>query len=253
MHYRLSTSRYLLSVYLIMFSLISSSVFAEEADIEPKADKILKQMSQYLAGLKQFEITAQSTVETVIDSGQKIMLEHANKVVIKRPNKLFASRLGDVAKQSFYYDGKSLTVNAQHLGFYASVDAHPTLSETLDYTLTKFNITTPGVDLLHSDSYERLSNELISAFYVSKSMINGVECHHLAFRNSEVDWQIWIQTGDKPLPVKYVINSRWITSSPSYEVNMKWNINPDISDSLFDFIPPKGAEKIDLLSVSPSS
>lgn len=254
MHYRLSTSYYLLSLYLIMFSLMSSTaVFAEDTDIEPKADKILKQMSQYLAGLKQFEITAQSTVETVIDSGQKIMLEHANKVIVKRPNKLFATRLGNVIKQSFYYDGKSLTVDSQHLGYHASVDAPATLSDTLDIALTKFNLTTPGVDLLHSNSYERLSNDLISAFYVSKSTINGVECHHLAFRNSEVDWQIWIQTGDKPLPVKYVITSRWITSSPSYAVMMKWNIKPDISDSLFDFKPPKGAEKIDLIPTSPSS
>lgn len=254
MHYRLNTSYYLLSFYLIMFSLMpSTAVLAEDTDIEPKADIILKQMSQYLAGLNQFEITAQSTVETVIDSGQKIMLEHANKVIVKRPNKLFATRLGDVIKQSFYYDGKSLTVDAQHLGYHASVDAPATLSETLDIALTKFNLTTPGVDLLHSNSYERLSNDLISAFYVSKSTINDVECHHLAFRNSEVDWQIWIQTGDKPLPVKYVITSRWITSSPSYAVMMKWNIKPDISDSLFDFKPSKGTEKIDLIPTSPSS
>lgn len=237
-----------------MFSLISTSaVFAEDVDIEPKADKILKQMSHYLAGLKEFEITASSTIETVLDSGQKIMLEHANKVSIKRPNKFFASRMGDVAQQSLYYDGKLLTLNTQQLGFYASIDAPATLSDTLDYALTKFNLTTPGVDLLHSDSYTRLSNDLLSGFYVNKSTINGIECHHLAFRNSEVDWQIWIQTGDKPLPIKYVITSRWVTTSPNYEVIMNWNIKPDFKDSLFDFIPPKDAEKIDLLATSPSS
>lgn len=254
MYYKFNSSHYLLSLFLVMFSLIfSTTAFSEEVDIEIKADKILKQMSDYLASLKQFEIKAQSTVETVIDSGQKIMLEHANKVIIKRPDKLFATRRGDVVEQSFYYNGKSFTLNAQHLNFYASVDAPDNLSDTLDYAQTKFNLTTPGVDLLHSDSYKRLSNELISAFYVSKSTINGIECHHLAFRNSEVDWQIWIQTGDKPLPVKYVITSRWITSSPSYAVIMDWNISPNISDSLFDFIPPKDAEKIDLLPLSPSS
>lgn len=254
MHYKFKTSHYFLSISLIIFSLMSSAaVFAADVDIEPEADKILKQMSQYLSELKQFEITAQSTVETVMDSGQKIMLEHANTLTVKRPDKLFASRVGDIVEQNLYYDGKSLTLYAKQLGFYASVDAPDTLSNTLDYALTKFNLTTPGVDLIHTDSYKRLSNDLISAFYIGKSTINGIECHHLAFRNSEVDWQIWIQTGDKPLPIKYVINSRWITSSPSYSVIMDWNIKPDISDAVFDFTPPKGVEKIDLLAAQPSS
>ena len=253
MHYKFKTSHYFLSISLIIFSLMSSaSVFAVDVDIEPEADKILKQMSQYLSELKQFEITAQSTVETVMDSGQKIMLEHANTLTVKRPDKLFASRVGDIVEQNLYYDGKSLTLYAKQLGFYASVDAPDTLSNTLDYALTKFNLTTPGVDLIHTDSYKRLSNDLISAFYIGKSTINGIECHHLAFRNSEVDWQIWIQTGDKPLPIKYVINSRWITSSPSYSVIMNWNIKADISDAVFDFTPPEGVEKIDLLAAQPS-
>jgi len=32
----------------------------------------------------------------------------------------------------------------------------------------------------------------------------GVECEHLAFRGHVTDWQLWIETGAKPVPRKYV-------------------------------------------------
>ncbi len=38
--------------------------------------------------------------------------------------------------------------------------------------------------------------------------MNGIECHHLAFRAEKVDWQVWVQAGDTPLPMKYLIISK---------------------------------------------
>ncbi len=99
------------SVYFLTLSsfLSTSAVWSEATDIEPEADQILKNMSEYLAGIDKFTVTSHSTIESIFDSGQKIMLDHYNTVSVDRPNKLFAQRAGDAVDQSFYYNGQTFT------------------------------------------------------------------------------------------------------------------------------------------------
>ena len=79
---------------------------------------------------------------------------------------------------------------------------------------------------------------------MGKSMVGGVRCDHLAFRNPVVDWQIWIADGDKPLPHKYVLTTKDDPAQPEYIVLMSnWN------DALFNFSAPKGAKKIDFIRI----
>ena len=250
MYIRTRTITFLGVFYFILFNglLSFSTAWSEPSAVEPKADQTLKQMSEYLAGVNKFTVTSHSTIETMLDDGQKIMLDHDNKSSVSRPDKFFSTRKGDAVDQSFYYDGKTFTLYSRPHNYYASVDAPDNLSDALNIAIKQFNLIAPGADLLYKDSYERLFKELISGFYAGTTIVDGVECHHLAFRTAEVDWQIWIQTGDQPLPKRYVITSRWITGSPQFSLNMKWNINPDFSNDIFNFKVPAKAEKIDLLS-----
>ena len=194
-------------------------------------------MTTYLANLQKFSVTSHSTIESMLDSGQKIMFDHNNVNAIHRPNKLYGERKGDRVNQKFYYNGKTFTLYNNDTEEHKSIDAPNNISDALSFSINKFNLTAPGSDLLHKNSYERLSRNLLSGFYVDKSIIDGVECHHLAFRNTDVDWQIWIATGIKPLPMRYVITSRWTTGSPQFVLDMKWDTKPDFTDELFNFIP----------------
>jgi hypothetical protein len=64
-----------------------------------------------------------------------------------------------------------------------------------------------------------------------------------------VDWQLWVQTGDTPLPMKYVITSKWRTAAPQYEVRLRnWNTQPKIQAKQFAFAVPQGAKKIDTMT-----
>jgi hypothetical protein len=86
----------------------------------------------------------------------------------------------------------------------------------------------PGADLLFSDPYAILSAGIESSVYIGIAYVNGIACHHLAFREAKVDWQLWVQTGDEPFPMKYIITSKWVTGAPQYEVRLReWNPNPD--------------------------
>ncbi|MCK5647250.1 MAG: DUF2092 domain-containing protein [Gammaproteobacteria bacterium] len=235
-----SCSIFLLTLSSLSFTTAawSEGIDSKATELEPRAVQIFKNMSKYLGSLKQFSVTSHSTIESMLDSGQKIMIDHYNTNAVHRPDKLYGERKGDAVDQKFYYNGKTFTLYNNVNEQYKTVNAPDNITQALDFSLQKFNLTAPGADLLYKDSYDRLSKNLLSGFYVDKTIIDGVECHHLAFRNTEVDWQIWISTGIKPLPKRYVVTSRWITGSPQFVLDMNWNTNPDFTDDIFNFIAP---------------
>ena len=92
-----------------------------------------------------------------------------------------------------------------------------------------------------------------SGFYAGLSAVLGVECHHLAFRGEETDWQIWIENSERPLPKKCVITTKWVAGAPQFTALLtNWDVSPQLKDSLFTFVPPGKAQKIEFLPVDES-
>ena len=71
-----------------------------------------------------------------------------------------------------------------------------------------------------------------------------MKCTHLAFRGSEVDWQIWIEDGDKPLPRKFILTSKTVAGEPEFTVLIRsWDMAPKLTNSEFSFTPPKALRR----------
>ena len=237
-----------LSVLLIAILGSATASYGQTPDVEPKADQTLRKMSDYLAQLQQFKIQTENMLEIVLTSGQKIQYYNQLEIAIKRPNKLRVGREGEVYDQEFFYDGKTLTQYSKDANYYASIEVPPTLDGALTFAMETLNIEAPGGDLIYSNSYNILMGDVISGFYVGMSIVDGVNCHHLAYRNNDVDWQIWIEDGDKPLPKKFVITTKWLTGAPQYTVSVKsWDLSPKLKDDMFTFVPPKDAKKIEFV------
>lgn len=214
--------------------------------IEPEADQFLRKMSAYMASLEQFSVQTENTLDVVLRSGEKIQFNSPTNLSVRRPNKFRADRHGDIVNQEFYYDGKSLTLYMMDQNYYATVEAPPTIEEAIDFAREYLDVFAPAGDLIYRNSYDILMEDVLSGFYVGLSAVGGVKCHHLAFRGNEVDWQIWIEDGDKPLPKKFIITSKWMTGAPQFAVYVKnWNLSPNLTEDMFKFTPPKGAQKID--------
>lgn len=218
------------------------------AGIDPQAQKLLQASMAYLASQKQFSADTRSSIEMVLASGQKLQFESTVTMSLQRPNKLLAKRVGDLIDQVFYYDGKSLTLYNPSQGYYAAVPAPGTLEEMLDFAREKLNIVAPGGDFLYRNAYEILMQDVTDGFVVGKGVVDGARCVHLAFRAPHVDWQIWIQEGQQPLPRKIVITTRDIVNAPQFSVVItKWNLAPALKEGLFNFKPPKDARRVDFL------
>lgn len=218
--------------------------------IEPKADQILRKMSDYLGSLEQFGVSTENSLEAVSRSGQKIQFVNPAVLSIRRPNKLRAARKGDIVDQEFYYDGKSFTLYQKDRNCYATVEAPPTIDEAIDFARESLDVYAPGGDLIYTNPYRILTEDAVSGFYVGRSVVEGVKCHHLAFRGNEVDWQIWIEEGKRPFPRKFIVTSTWMTGAPQFTVSLKnWNLSPKLADELFAFVPPPGAQKVDFVGL----
>ena len=222
---------------------------ADASDIEPAAVSALQRMSAYLGTLNAFELKNETSLDLVRDDGQKIELDGTSHYVVQRPNGFMIEVATDQKVRQFYYDGKTLTVNAPKLGYYSSVPAPPTIRETLDLARDRYGIALPLEDLFRwSDPALARTAKLESAMVVGASTIGGVQCDQYAFREGDIDWQIWIQRGDKPLPRKVVIVDRTDESHPAFSVRLNWDTSPQVSKDAFAFSPPKDAKAIRMAS-----
>ena len=219
--------------------------------VDPDADKILRSMSTYLGGLSTFSATADVDNEIIDMAGQKLQLSSSASVLVERPGKLHATRRGPLADVEVIYDGKVVTINGKGLNVYAQFDSPGTIDDAIATVRFETGLDAPGADLLYADPYAGLASNVTSGAYLGTAYVNGVECHHLAYRAPKVDWQIWVQAGDKPLPMKYVITSKWVTGAPEYSVRFRdWNTKPTIDPSLFAFKAPEGATKLEEVPVN---
>ncbi len=239
-------------LFCVSFILIlpSFSAFAQDRpQIDPQVDRLLRQMSNYVGSLGQFEIKAQTAYDSILDSGQKITYLNQVEILLKRPNKLYVHRTGMIRDQEIFYNGETLTLFGRKKKLYAVAPVPSSVDKMLDYAIDVLHLPAPGSDLLYSDVYSGLSEDLESCIYVGKNKVNSIPCHHIACRSGEVDWQLWIEAGDHPVPRRYVITSKWVTGSPEYVITIyDWNPKVKITDNQFNFKPPSGAKKIRFLT-----
>lgn len=219
--------------------------------VDKEADQLLRKMSAYMGKLPAFSTQADHILEVVTKDGQKLQFGATSKVVVKRPNKLRTDRKGEVVDLSFYYDGKNMSLYGRRVNMYATAPAPADLDAAIDFGRQSLGLEAPGADLLHSNPYEILMEEVVSGKYVGKTLVRGTSCHHLAFRNQETDWQLWVAEGDEPLPCKYVITSKKMDESPQFAVELyDWDTDPEISNEIFTLTPPEDAMQIEFFGLS---
>ncbi len=225
------------------------AAFASDSPIDPKADRIVRKMSDYMASLTHFSAKTQNCFESLMDSGQKLMFVNNVTICLKRPGSLYAHRKGTVRDQEFFIHDRKLTLYSHNLNMYATTEVPATVSAALDYATENLGINAPGSDLFVPDIYAALMEEVSSGLYLGEGVVNGVRCHHVAFRSSEVDWQMWIEIGKRPIPRRYIITSKWLTGAPEYMIDIiKFDTESEIPDSRFKFVPPKDASQITFMS-----
>jgi len=218
---------------------------AEAADeVDPAAMEALNKMGVYLRTLKSFQVLADTTNDDVLDDGQIIQRTRKVDLLVAKPNRMRVEVTSDEKHRLFFYDGKNFTVWAKLVNYYATVPAPPTIAKLMDDAEEKYGIDLPLRDLFEWGTDEGKSKQIKSAVDIGPSTVEGVTCEHYAFRQEGVDWQIWIQLGEFPLPRKLVIRTLTDEARPQHTDVLTWNLAPSFNDEAFVFDPPDDAKRI---------
>jgi hypothetical protein len=219
---------------------------ADKAEINPKAIAALKEMGAHLRTLKSFTIVADTTVDEVLTTGQKIQFPGTLTYRVLMPNRLKAELRNELKHRDFFFDGKSFTQFAPRLKYYASVPAPGTIAELLQAADAKLGVQIPLADLFLWGTDRSGIEDITAAAYVGPGRIGGVDCDHYAFRQTGVDWQVWIAQGKRPLPCRLIVTTTEEPSQPQYAATLKWDTTTAVPASTFTFTPPAGAKRIDI-------
>jgi hypothetical protein len=224
---------------------------AKPPAIDPDAIAALEKMGAYLREQQRFTVRTNTETDYVLDNGQKVRLSSSGVVRARRPDHLRVDVVSDRKERQFYYDGKTFTIFSPRLGHYATVTAPATIAELADQLEERYGLALPMVDLFRWGTEQSPAAQITEASYVGATKLGGVETDHWAFRQPGLDWQIWIERGDKPLPRKLVLTTTDDRARPEHAIEMRWDVGASHEDSVFAFEPPKDAQKIALAEVKP--
>jgi hypothetical protein len=234
----------------LMFGWMSMSAARAEG-VDPEADKVLRAMSAYLGGLPAFSVDVDIDNEHVDLDGQKLQLSSYASLKVARPGKLHMARRGVFTDTELILNEKFLTLYGKGFNAYVQKDSPGSIDDAIETIRNDIGLDAPGADLLYADPYSGLIDGVLKGTYFGTVHVNGIDCHYLSFREARVDWQLWVQVGDTPFPVKYVITTKWVTGAPQYAIRFhNWNAAPGPESGSFEFKAPRGAKKIESVQVN---
>lgn len=242
----------LMSAVLGLCALILPPDARAQQAFDPDAQAVLGAMTNYLGSLKSFSVEYAAADEIITTDGQKLQFLHSGEITLERPGKLHAVRRGAAGVAEIFLDGKILFLYGKSANAFLQLNAS-TVDAAVD-AVRKLGFDAPGADFLSDKPLDPSTTDMVSGSHVGMTFVDGVEVHQLAFRGKDVDWQLWVTSGDKPLPVRYVVTTKSLAGSPQFILEMRrWNVAPQTDATRFTFVMPQGATKLDPASVSVSA
>ena len=220
------------------------------APATPQPEKILQQACDFLKATKQFSFKAEVTDDRVYTEGKKLQFAFDLEAFVQRPDKVRINAAGDLENKQFFYDGKTITLYDKTHNHYAVMEAPASIDEAMEKASKEYGLRVSLVDLAESNTCALMTKGVKHALYVGEGVVRGVKCHHLAFDKDDIQWQIWIDAGEKPVIRKLIINQKKLPAAPQWTAYLTdWNFSPQLADNLFAFTPPQGATKTKFVSL----
>jgi hypothetical protein len=215
-----------------MAALLFGTILAPSAHGQSRDDakSLLRTMSTYIASQNNISIAYDSDIEVTTADLQKLQLTSSGQLDISRPDKVHASRIGGYTDVEFVLDRRAFSSYGKYLNSFAQSQFAVSIEQLVDRLRGAYFVEAPASDFLLSNIYDKLIEDVIDAKHVGLGVIDGIECEHLAFRNPDVDWQVWIEVGARPIPRKYVMTSKVVSGGPQYTLRITdWKVDGTVA------------------------
>ncbi|ACD20969.1 DUF2092 domain-containing protein [Paraburkholderia phytofirmans] len=229
---------------------LPASAVAATAAVDPAAVSALRDMGAHLQALQRFTVSTELTGERVLEDGQKLQHTATAVLDVDRPNRVRVVMRSARGTREIFYDGKTVWLYTPAQKYYSSVPFDSNLAELVDHLRARFAVEIPLADLFVWGTPDAPADQFESAMYAGQDYVGTDVCNHYAFRENDVDWQIWIKADGNPLPRKLVITRRDDDARPQSTSIIDWVTSPTFRTSVFVFRPPVGARQVELVPAS---
>lgn len=224
-----------------------AACLAAQPDLDPGALAILKATAASITDANAFSFRVRVNRDRQATNNQLVTYFNYDDVTVSRPDKVRINVDGEHHDVQFFFDGKTATLFDPATKLYASHPAPSTIDGMLA-ALDKQGVSFPIRDLLEASPYDTLAEGLQTAYIVGRVNINNKRFIHLVFTEASVDWQLWVNPGDKPLPRAIAIIYKTEPGTPRTVMEFSdWNLNAKPKPVLFEFAKPEGAHQIQFL------
>jgi hypothetical protein len=237
---------------VILTALMSITAVTAQADgarQDAEAVDVLKKMSAYKSSLDQVTIKGVSLTDARLGDGLMVSNSEEVHVSIDRPGSMYISSFDGETKKGLYFHDGLLTVFNTESKLYAQSEIPKEIDAAMEFALNELGIEAPLMDMIYKDASVHLigSDETI-LYLTDKARVGGTDCHHIAIRGAEVDIQLWVEEGDRPMTRKIMITSKWEGGSPRFTANLHWDTDPKFKPGMFEFKAPEGATKVEFVT-----
>lgn len=221
-------------------------------NVEPKAAQILGAMSSKLAAAKTVRVTATREASPGFFVGNKVA-EHARiNGVVQRPDKLASTAKTDLGTREIRYDGKQLLLVDRAAKTHVIVPAKPTIDETISSIEEVYGFMPPLAELAVNNPQALLMDGVISGKWVGNEPVGKTPCDHLAFKQENLDWEIWVGEKDQlPHQIRVTYpNGEGGAAMVMTAVIQKAELDGPVSASEFAVKVPAGSRALEMIPLN---
>ena len=202
--------------------------------------------ANFLADQPRFRVVADISFDVLQSDGRLLEFGSIREITIRRPDRVRMSverRDGDV--KTLYFDGSTILIDLPGHRAFVREERPGTLYAALEYLSEELGAPVPLANLFAENFAAPLENQIDAGYYVGQAEIDGRICEHLAFRLPEVDVQLWVEEGDRPLVARIVITHRHDEGNPQFRATLHgWDVALETPETIFQFAPEEGSERL---------
>jgi hypothetical protein len=218
--------------------------------LDPQADEVLRQMSDTLGGADKLRFKMRLKDEDVLVDGRLVRCTTERIIVLDRPDRLAVELRGDAALRHVWFDRGTLVSLDVDRPAFARTALSREVEPALEDLREDYQVALPALDLLRPDPREAILADTRILRHLGKVPFEGYLCHQLRIERTDVDWDLWVDTGNA-LPRRLRIHFRDDPQHPPYDARFyDWDLQAKVSD--YDFTPqiPDQAYEVEMLDVT---
>ena len=218
-----------------------------DAERLARGREIVERMSEKLAAAKAFKVTTVETRQEAARAGTIRKVTLTRETSVRRPDRLYSKATGDRHNET-WYDGVGITLVLHEAKVFGQGRAPETLDKALDALDERYGISAPFSDYAYSSPAKALLTSATTGGWVKRENDEGVETDHLSFKDTGVQFDLWIPTSGDPLPRRASTTFDSDKRLKRVDTTFRgWDLAPALTDEQFKPTVPADYEGVALL------